>query len=237
MKLWQIMGELQTIFSPKIAEEWDNVGLLVGDNTREINKVLFCLDVTEKAVQKAVDNNVDLIISHHPVIFSGLKKITNETVHGRKILKLIENKIAVYSIHTNSDFAINGLNDFIMDKLNLDGEKVIFNEHEFEDYNPIKDKMEHVHGGLARIKILNENLKLEVLVLGVDYSMVKDLDDSKIHFVGGSTEFDLRNYDRKNRATAEIKLGYEHISGITATFRFRKNKDITSSGFGLGYKF
>jgi len=59
--------------------------------------------------------------------------------------------------------------------------------------------------------------------LGVDYSMVKDLDDSKAHFVGGSTEFDLRNYDRKNRATAEIKFGYEHISGITATFRFRKN--------------
>lgn len=73
--------------------------------------------------------------------------------------------------------------------------------------------------------------------LGVDYSMVKDLDDSKAHFVGGSTEFDLRNYDRKNRATAEIKFGYEHISGITATFRFRKNKDITSSGFGIGYKF
>lgn len=73
--------------------------------------------------------------------------------------------------------------------------------------------------------------------LGVDYSMVKDLDDSKAHFVGGSTEFDLRNYDRKNRATAEIKFEYEHISGITATFRFRKNKDITSSGFGLGYKF
>lgn len=73
--------------------------------------------------------------------------------------------------------------------------------------------------------------------LGVDYSMVKDLDDSKAHFVGGSTEFDLRNYDRKNRATAEIKLGYEHISGITATFRIKKNKDITSSGFGIGYKF
>ena len=73
--------------------------------------------------------------------------------------------------------------------------------------------------------------------LGVDYSMVKDLDDSKAHFVGGSTEFDLRNYDRKNRATAEIKFGYEHISGVTATFRIRKNKDITSSGFGIGYKF
>jgi len=73
--------------------------------------------------------------------------------------------------------------------------------------------------------------------LGVDYSMVKDLDDSKAHFVGGSTEFDLRNYDRKNRATAEIKFGYEHRSGVTVTFKFRKNKDATSSSFGLGYKF
>lgn len=73
--------------------------------------------------------------------------------------------------------------------------------------------------------------------VGVDYSMVKNLDNSKAHFVGGSTKFDLRNYDRKNRATAEIKLGYEHASGITATFRFRKNKNITSSGFGIGYKF
>lgn len=124
MKLWEIMGELQTILV-KIAENWDNVGLLIGDNMKEVNKVLFCLDVTQKVVQKAIDKNVDLIISHHPLIFSGLKQITNETVHGRKILKLIENKIAVYSIHTNSDFAINGLNDFIMDKLNLDGEKII----------------------------------------------------------------------------------------------------------------
>lgn len=73
--------------------------------------------------------------------------------------------------------------------------------------------------------------------LGVDYSLVKDLDNSKAHFIGGSTEFDLRNYDRKNRTTAEIKVGYEHISGVTATFRFRKNKDITSSSFGIGYKF
>ena len=91
MKLWEIMGELHTIFSPRIAEDWDNVGLLIGDNTREVNKVLFCLDVTEKVVQKAIDKNIDLIISHHPVIFSGLKRITNETSHGRKLLKLMEN--------------------------------------------------------------------------------------------------------------------------------------------------
>jgi dinuclear metal center protein, YbgI family len=190
MKLWEIMGELQTIFSPKIAEDWDNVGLLIGDNMKEVNKVLFCLDVTQKVVQKAIDKNVDLIISHHPVIFSGLKRITNETVHGRKILKLIENKIAVYSIHTNSDFAINGLNDFIMDKLNLDGEKIIFNEREFDDYNPIKNKMERVHSGFARIKILNEEMKLEDLLerikdsLGISYVRYVGNKDTYIRKIG-----------------------------------------------------
>ena len=190
MKLWEIMGELQTIFSPKIAEDWDNVGLLIGDNMKEVNKVLFCLDVTQKVVQKAIDKNVDLIISHHPVIFSGLKRITNETVHGRKILKLIENKIAVYSIHTNSDFAINGLNDFIMDKLNLDGEKIIFNEREFDDYNQIKNKMERVHSGLARIKILNEEMKLEDLLerikdsLGISYVRYVGNKDAYVRKIG-----------------------------------------------------
>lgn len=190
MKLWEIMGELQTIFSPKIAEDWDNVGLLIGDNTKEVNKVLFCLDVTQKAVQKAINKNVDLIISHHPVIFSGLKRITNETAHGRKLLKLIENKIAVYSIHTNSDFAINGLNDFIMDKLNLDGEKVIFNECKFDDYNSIKNKMERVHGGLARIKILNEEMKLEDLLerikesLGISYVRYVGNKDAYVRKIG-----------------------------------------------------
>ena len=96
-----------------------------------------------------------------------------------------ENKIAVYSIHTNSDFAINGLNDFIMDKLNLDGEKVIFNEHEFEDYNPIKNKMEHVRGGLARIKILNEKMKLGDLI-----ERIKDsLGISYVRYVGNKNSY------------------------------------------------
>jgi len=158
MKLWEIMGELHTLFNPKIAEEWDNVGLLIGDNTKDVNKVLFCLDVTEKVIEKSIKNNVDLIISHHPVIFSGFKKVTNETLHGRKLLKLIENKIAVYSIHTNADFAINGLNDFIM---------------------------EHVHGGLARIKILNEKMKLEDLL-----EKIKDaLGISYVRYVGDKNSY------------------------------------------------
>ena len=106
MQVKDIVGELHTIYNPKLAEDWDNVGLLVGNENSEVNTVLLCLDITEEVVDRAVKENVDLIIS-------GLKRITSETVHGRKMLKIIENKIAVYSGHTNVDFGINGLYDYI----------------------------------------------------------------------------------------------------------------------------
>ena len=90
MQVKDIVGELHTIYNPKLAEDWDNVGLLVGNENSEVNTVLLCLDITEEVVDRAVKENVDLIISHHPFIFSGLKRITSETVHGRKMLKIIE---------------------------------------------------------------------------------------------------------------------------------------------------
>lgn len=164
MKLRDIIGELYSIYNPKIAENWDNVGLMLGSENSEINKILVCLDVTNEAVEKAVKEKVDLIISHHPFIFSGIKKITDETVLGRKILKLAENKVSVYSIHTNSDFAVNGLNDFIMDKLNLEGKTEIFGECEFDDYNCIKDVNEKVKYGTVRIKTLDKEIELKELI-------------------------------------------------------------------------
>ncbi len=164
MLLRDIVGELHTLYNPKIAEDWDNVGLLIGNENSEINKILFCLDITEKAVEKAIKEKVDLIISHHPFIFNGMKKITNETLHGNKVLRLIENKIAVYSGHTNVDFGINGLNDFILYKLGLKGRIEIYNEFEFEDYNHIKHVNEKVRGGKARIQILDHEMELTELI-------------------------------------------------------------------------
>lgn len=171
MKLRDIIGELKTRYNSKMAEDWDNVGLLIGDENKEIKKMLFCLDVTENAVEKAIKNGVNLIISHHPVIFSGMKRINNQTLHGRKVLKLIENGIAVFSIHTNADFAINGLNDFVMEKLNLAGETKILNEVNFEDYNEVKHCMERHYGGTVRVKILNEEITLENLVKKIKYEL------------------------------------------------------------------
>ena len=132
MKLSEIISRLEEKFPRQNAESWDNVGLLIGNRESEIKNIQISLDVTVKAVEKAVENKVDLIISHHPFIFSPLKEINNDTVIGDKILKLIENKIAVYSLHTNLDSSEFGLNDFV-------GEKLGFNKGKIVD--PVKENL------------------------------------------------------------------------------------------------
>jgi dinuclear metal center YbgI/SA1388 family protein len=118
----QILAELAP---HNLAYDWDNVGLQIGDKEQEVKKILLTLDVTENAIEKAVKNHVDLIISHHPLIFRPLKTITQPG-----ILKLIENKIAVYCAHTNLDVAKNGVNQILAEKLNLRNCEVISAETE-----------------------------------------------------------------------------------------------------------
>lgn len=111
VKCQTIAGMIEELASKKLAEHWDNVGLLVGDGSSKIKKILVCLDVTEWVIDEAIEKKVDMIVSHHPVIFSPIKRITADTVLGRKLLKLISNNIAVYCAHTNYDIAGGGLND------------------------------------------------------------------------------------------------------------------------------
>ncbi|MDA7952116.1 MAG: Nif3-like dinuclear metal center hexameric protein [Pirellulaceae bacterium] len=102
-----------------LAEDWDNVGLLIGDPGRSIEKVTTCLTVTPEVVQEAIDHKTDLLLTHHPLPFSPLKKITAETVVGKMVCQLIENKVAVYSAHTAFDSASSGLNDQLARRLGL----------------------------------------------------------------------------------------------------------------------
>lgn len=107
-------------FAPRrLAEEWDNVGLLVGDRTREVNKVLTCLTLTGSTVQEACGNDVDLVVTHHPLPFRPLKTITADTVPGRLVLELIEHRVAVYSPHTCFDSAEEGINQKTAEGLEL----------------------------------------------------------------------------------------------------------------------
>ena len=109
----------------QLAEEWDNVGLSVGSYHQQVSTVLTTLDVTEAVVDEAIANHAELIVSHHPLIFRGMKRICFEDYKGALIQKLICNHISVYSAHTNLDAADEGLNTCVAERLGLEQIKAL----------------------------------------------------------------------------------------------------------------
>ena len=119
MKLKEIINYLQEVAHPSLQESYDNSGLIVGNENAEIDKAIVCLDAIENVVQEAIDKEAQLIIAHHPIIFSGLKSLTGKNYIERTIIKAIQNNIAIYAIHTNLDNVLHGVNKKISDKLSL----------------------------------------------------------------------------------------------------------------------
>ena len=100
-------------------ESYDNAGLQVGDHNVEVHKALICLDITEEIVDEAVAKNCDLIISHHPLIFRGLKHLTPQTYIDRAVMKAIKHDIAMISMHTNLDNSYLGVSRILAERLGL----------------------------------------------------------------------------------------------------------------------
>lgn len=120
-----IAGILDTLAPRGLCESWDNVGLLVGDGKQKVKRVLVCLDVPEWVVEESVNKGVDMIVSHHPMIFNGIKKINTDNATGRKIMSLIKNNISLYCLHTNYDIVSGGLNDVFARELGFSDSVVI----------------------------------------------------------------------------------------------------------------
>ncbi len=105
---------------PALAETWDNVGLLVGRNDQPVERLMTCLTITPASAAEAVAGRADLIVSHHPLPFRPLSRLTSETSEGRLLLELIGAKIAVFSPHTAFDSAQDGINQRLAGGLQLD---------------------------------------------------------------------------------------------------------------------
>lgn len=116
---------LESIAPLSLQESYDNAGLITGDVNSEINSVLVTLDVTEKVVEEAIQKKIQLIVAHHPVIFSGLKRITGKNYVERTVIKAIKNDIAIYAAHTNLDSIDKGVNRKICEKLGLQNCKIL----------------------------------------------------------------------------------------------------------------
>ena len=125
MNIADIIKVLETIAPPVLQEDYDNAGLITGDPGWDCTGVLCALDATEIIVEEAKTLNCNLIVAHHPIVFRGLKKITGKNYVERTIVNAIKNDIAIYAIHTNLDNVLDGVNDKIADKLNLQKRQVL----------------------------------------------------------------------------------------------------------------
>jgi dinuclear metal center YbgI/SA1388 family protein len=115
----QICDFLTEFAPPALAEDWDNVGLLVGDATRPAGRVITCLTVTPESAAEAVREQADLIVSHHPFPFRPLKQLTTDTTVGRLLLQLVAAGVSVHSPHTAFDSAAAGINQQLVEGLGL----------------------------------------------------------------------------------------------------------------------
>jgi dinuclear metal center YbgI/SA1388 family protein len=121
----EICSYLEQWAPPAYAESYDNVGLLVGNTSTEVSGVLVSLDCTEAIVDEAIANGCNMIISHHPILFKGLKSLTGKNYVERTVLKAIKNDIALYAIHTNLDSVVSGVNGKIADLLRLTKREIL----------------------------------------------------------------------------------------------------------------
>ncbi|MDO5655383.1 MAG: Nif3-like dinuclear metal center hexameric protein [Flavobacteriaceae bacterium] len=125
MKLYEIIQNLENWAPLSDAEGFDNVGLLTGNTNDELHKALVTLDITEEVMQEAIEHKADLIISFHPLIFNGLKRLSGGSRVEELIVKAIQNKIAIYAIHTNLDAQWDGVNAKICERLGLQNRQIL----------------------------------------------------------------------------------------------------------------
>lgn len=130
MKCTEIIKRLEILAPPKFAESWDNVGLLVGRSTKEIKKVYLAVDATDEVIEEAIDAEADLLLTHHPLIFSPLKRVTEENFLSRRVLRLLQADMCCYAMHTNFD--VMGMADAAADELSLKNRQVLYVTYEDE---------------------------------------------------------------------------------------------------------
>ena len=207
-----IYSFLNELFPVNTQESFDNCGHLIGSSNKAVKKVLLSLDATSEVIREAENKNVDLIITHHPIIFGSFKQVIPENSTGKKIIQLSKDAIAVISMHTNLDKAINGVNDVLVKTLGAES---------FEQY----DENPYIRIGYLKspmnieeyLRFCKNALKTKGLRY---YNSGKDV--YKIACVGGAGDSDI--YDA-------INLGCDTF--ITSDIKYHIFLDAKEYGINL----
>lgn len=183
MKCSDITALLEKKYPGESAEDWDNVGLLAGDENSDVKNIMVALDATDEVVRQAVKARAQLLITHHPLIFGAVKQVNNKTIVGRRLLKLIGNNIAYYAMHTNFD--IKAMAELNAGQIGLVNDSVLYEVRQCDG----------IAEGIGRVGELKEEMSYVQLaryvkdVLDIDSVRCYGLDDKKVRRVaisGGS---------------------------------------------------
>lgn len=183
----EVIAFLDAFAPPQLSEDWDNVGLLVGRRDCTVERILTCLTLTPDVAAEAIEHNVQLVVSHHPVLFRATKTIVDNNNEGRMLLSLIENGVAVFSPHTCFDSAAEGINQQLAASFGL------------SDINPIRphDEFQGLGSGrvgtLATSSQLGQFLKTVGIAVAAEYLEFSGSQDSAVSKVavacGAASEF------------------------------------------------
>jgi dinuclear metal center YbgI/SA1388 family protein len=222
LKVRDINNIMESYAPSCLKESYDNVGLMVGDLDSQVCSILVALDCTLDVIKEAVENNCNLILTHHPLMFLKPSVITTETLQGRKIIELIQNNINVYSSHTNLDIVKNGLNDILTKLLG------------FKHWSILKSSEHNYNGevqGIGRVvtldkpitlQQLSERVKVSLKIRGLRYAGEDEMKISKIAIINGSGE----DYFK-----AAVKCGADCI--ITGDTSYHYVSDYMEMGIGI----
>ena len=192
-------------------ESYDNSGLLVGNPDALVDKVLITLDVTEKVVDEAIENSIRLIISHHPLIFKGLKNILFDDTTGRIITKAIKNDISIAAMHTNVDNSFYGVNHVLAEKLGLKDLRILHPVETLELEGPESQVGSGMIGMFEEEMTENDFLKLvkdKLSVAVIRHTELLNRPIRKVAVCGGSGSFLINDAKRcmaDAYITADIK--------------------------------
>ncbi len=210
MKICELYNELGAKYPSALSCDWDNDGIMCADNlSREVKRVLVALDVTENVVDYAANNGFDLIISHHPLVFSSQKSLVESKYTQRKLIKLVKAGVSVFSFHTRLDAVSGGVNDVLCQLIGLENVLV-------DEVDPVGRIGEF--DAEKQLSTFAENVKSVLETPVVLYNGNKPV--KKVYVVGG---------DGKSLISRALALGADTL----LTGRVSYNTLIDASDMGL----
>ncbi|MBU3114668.1 Nif3-like dinuclear metal center hexameric protein [Clostridium lacusfryxellense] len=223
LKVRDIDNIMECFAPPILKEDYDNVGLMVGDKDAIVTKILIALDCTIDVISEAKEKGCNFILSHHPLLFNKPKTVTTDTLVGKKIIKLIKNDINVYASHTNLDSTKGGLNDIATEILGFNKYKII--QPSVNSNNGV------VRSGLGRLVVLDE----PIMLLELCENVKKTYNAEYIRYVGRDNDLiktiAIINGSGEDFFDESIKLGADCI--ITGDTKYHGACDLLEKNVAL----